>query len=297
MTGVFYLALLETAVVALAIGLVWAKRAWSCSRQTLDPGRVPRLIVHPLVIGAAAVAVTAHIVVFFQEIRSGGAYNGLLTGEQMALFSLLLPIYFAVLSWFYSSATGLVHIARDLVDHQYRVEPAKKNTPPPPQQATGWRWLNWTSRLNLTEFPRRHRIAARLDRIMSTCFAPEGLDRLVIVAHSQGTVIAFDYLRASGHSELLSNAREVRVVTLGSPLSHLYAEYFEEYRRPLAREELCGNVTRWVNMWRIDDPIGNKVEVVADGFIKNVVLPRGGHVNYWKEPQVQEAIAAAIAGR
>lgn len=299
MSGVFFMALVETVVIVFAVLLVWRARARASRRPELDSAVVPRLIVNRWIITAAAISVTAHIAIFFVEMRGGDAYKTLLPGQLMFGLTLVLPVYLYLLSYFYRSSTGLVHIARDLVDHQYRVVPAKKPAPAPAGgvPATGWRWLNWTSRLNLTEYPRRYRIAARLDRIMSSCFAPEGLDRLVIVAHSQGTVIAFDYLRASGHSELLSKAREVRVVTLGSPLSHLYAEYFEEYRRPLAREELCGNVTGWVNMWRIDDPIGNKVEVVTDGFIKNVVLPRGGHVNYWKEPEVQQAIAAAIAGR
>jgi hypothetical protein len=295
MSGVFFLALIETIVIVIAVLLVWRARKRGASHSPLDPGRVPRLIVNRWIVAAAAVSVTAHISVFFLDMWIGGVYAKLLPGPVMVALSLAMPLYLFLMSYFYSSSSGLVHIARDLVDHQLRVEPKKAGSPEAgSMRQLANKWFSWRRDLQLSEFPRRHRIAARLDCIMGNCFAPEGLDKLVIIAHSQGSVIAFDYLRASTPSELLSNVGEVHVITLGSPLSHLYAAYFQEYERPVARAELRGKVMSWTNMWRIDDPIGNKVQVVAGDFIRNVVLPKGGHVNYWKEPEVQQAILDAV---
>ena len=87
---------------------------------------------------------------------------------------------------------------------------------------------------------------------------------------------------------------EIHMVTLGSPLSHLYAYYFDEYARPLQRSELRGNVRSWVNFWRIDDPIGNRVDIVAGDFIDNRPLGPGGHVDYWKEDAVRDYICTLL---
>ena len=57
---------------------------------------------------------------------------------------------------------------------------------------------------------------------------------------------------------------------------------------------LRGNVCSWTNFWRIDDPIGNRVDVVNSGFISNRVLGCGGHVNYWREDEVRRRILALL---
>jgi pimeloyl-ACP methyl ester carboxylesterase len=56
-----------------------------------------------------------------------------------------------------------------------------------------------------------------------------GYARIVIVAHSQGTVISADllrYLHAQGRLRGIVGALPVALVTVGSPLRDLYAERF-----------------------------------------------------------------------
>ncbi len=54
--------------------------------------------------------------------------------------------------------------------------------------------------------------------------------------------------------------------------------------------EFRGKVRSWTNFWRIDDPIGARVDVVSGDFIDNRALGRGGHIDYWREDEVQRHI-------
>src|SRR5262249_22184219 len=147
-----------------------------------------------------------------------------------------------LLQTFYNSSAGIIHIARDVVDHQY-------------QKSAAADLVDWglsDGGREAAEFPRRHQIAGRLDSLMETLVAGGVLDRLIFLTHSQGTVVAFDYLRSD--SSALSQVGEIHVITLGSPLSHLYAHYFDEYRQPVDFAGLRDNVRSWTNFWRLDDP-------------------------------------------
>ena len=130
------------------------------------------------------------------------------------------------------------------------------------------------------EFPRRSiprarifsRFAALLDHI-----AAQGYKRVVIVAHSQGTVISAELLRflcdaAPGAAERGGRAErlrrrlgsDVRLLTLGCPLRQLYAARFPSlYGWILAGHE-AGNgpraadigVERWANAFTSGDYVG-----------------------------------------
>jgi hypothetical protein len=130
------------------------------------------------------------------------------------------------------------------------------------------------------EFPRRSiprarifsRYAALLDHI-----AAQGYGRVVIVAHSQGTVISAELLRflsdaapgapdRGGRAERLRRriGSDVRLLTLGCPLRQLYAARFPSlYGWVLAAHE-TGNgprasdigVERWANAFTSGDYVG-----------------------------------------
>jgi hypothetical protein len=129
------------------------------------------------------------------------------------------------------------------------------------------------------EFPRAHipraRIFARYVALLEH-IAELGYDRVVVVAHSQGTVITADLLRWLAHgrkmgdedqrrrmlSELID--RDLRLLTLGCPLRQLYAARFPTLYRwtvagingrygPLAKE-LGAN--QWVNAYTSGDYVG-----------------------------------------
>ncbi|BBX67695.1 hypothetical protein [Mycolicibacterium psychrotolerans] len=82
--------------------------------------------------------------------------------------------------------------------------------------------------------------------------------RVVLVAHSQGTVIA-----AATLMQCTRDDEHYPLLTFGAPLRRLYARNFPAYfgapsmddlRRQLARPE-----PRWINLWALTDPIGSWV--------------------------------------
>jgi len=50
-------------------------------------------------------------------------------------------------------------------------------------------------------------------------------------------------------------------------------------------------------MWRVDDPIGNRVDLFGGNVVRNIPLRPGGHVDYWKDPEVIRAILDLIDER
>lgn len=131
----------------------------------------------------------------------------------------------------------------------------------------------------LREFPRRNiprarifsRYAALLDHV-----ALRGYDRIVIVAHSQGTVISAELLRLLSDSsntpggdrrktlERRLNCKDIRLLTFGSPLRQLYAARFPcVYPWILAKsKDVIGpaasdvGAQRWCNGFTSGDYVG-----------------------------------------
>jgi hypothetical protein len=293
-SGVFFLTLFETVFILAGLVCILYLRRSAALRN--EPNDLPRLIVHPLFIAIAAVTVTAHILVFAEQmlndlghhinlihIPAEGIGYKRLPPELLAFLVWLVPLYIGGIRALYGFASPMVHIARELVDHQYRARPPLFGFLRRSAETTPW-----------IEYPRRAPIAARLDSIMDKLLASQRIDKLIFLTHSQGTVIAFDYLRSREPNEAIKTIGEIHVVTMGSPLSHIYGHYFDEYTRPVNLADLRGNVCSWTNFWRVDDPIGTKVGVVIGDFIKERMLGRGGHVNYWREKEVQKYICGLL---
>jgi hypothetical protein len=145
------------------------------------------------------------------------------------------------------------------------------------------------------EFPRKaiprvmifERYVALLEHVLS-----QGYDRIVIAAHSQGTVITADLLRYLKRRELLLppagsddrlvqlgrqlGAKNIRLLTAGSPLRQLYALRFPcQYgwvlghkhnpaggnSGPVPRTDL--GVSHWVNVWAAGDYVGRWLWTLA----------------------------------
>jgi hypothetical protein len=195
---------------------------------------------------------------------------------------------------------GLVHFARDVTDHHYRaitsvpklVSQVEERLP----QTLAGPGID-TPRDQQSEYPRRTRIKRRLDQVMSRLLdGDRTFDRLVFLAHSQGTVIVHDYLRASAADDRLTRVGEIHVLTLASPITHLYQHYFEDYDAAgHGPSWLPGNVASWSNLWRIDDPIAGAVHVPGPPEVANGILGLGGHSDYWREPTVLDIVTKLIA--
>jgi hypothetical protein len=178
--------------------------------------------------------------------------------------------------------TTAIHIARDLIDHQY-------------SPSLGYSYYLLPRRWRLgPRRPRRLRIRERLNALSQDVICQEPFDDLIFIAHSQGSVIVYDYLRSGGSPcEQLLRARP-HLVTFGSPLGHLYQFYFKEYRElDKGIAGLRPKLSSWTNLYRVDDYVGRKISD-EDGFVDNKVMRAGGHVNYWCDRALCEVILERI---
>jgi hypothetical protein len=201
----------------------------------------------------------------------------------VALFSVLL-----IGSGF---ANG-VHIARDLIDYQFRVHASDAS---PSDTPTGLLDLRNVGRrlLQLDKHRKRRRhMLLRLSDVVDHLLQENQLDQVILVAHSQGTVIVFDYLDKASLRSLRPS-----ILTFGSPLAHLYGHYYPEYADLANKLSQYQNVIdRWFNLYRIDDYVGRRIDA-PDDFIVNCPIEPGGHTNYWPETLVAQALIALATGK
>jgi hypothetical protein len=118
----------------------------------------------------------------------------------------------------------------------------------------------WLCRGRPGEPPRlavRESVQARFRAALAVLFREAKPTRLLIIAHSQGTMIAFDGLEDQ-HAELAHVSIPVHLVTMGSPLQHLYREYFPNQYGP-GRATFKVSVPLWLNLYRPDDYIGTVI--------------------------------------
>jgi hypothetical protein len=120
--------------------------------------------------------------------------------------------------------------------------------------------------------------------------------RLTIVSHSQGTMIAIETLNDPSLAWLNTTFSSVRLVTMGSPFSHLYQHYFAHIYPPLADEQwrpLVSRVDRWINIYRRDDFVGTQINFPDDADAQkysNHAVGLRGHLFYWADRDVLEIL-------
>ena len=128
----------------------------------------------------------------------------------------------------------------------------------------------------------------RTDRLLKTRFRSVVNDltphvgRLVVVAHSQGTVIAVDALRRP------TNVSQVDLLTMGSPLSSLYARFFPVGFGEFVRDARP-KAKSWLNLYRKDDYVGRGL-----GGVNNQQIAGTGHEGYWTDPCVLKELERLI---
>ncbi len=131
-----------------------------------------------------------------------------------------------------------------------------------------------------------------LQRILDAVGTPE---RLVIIGHSLGSVLAADLIR-----RLPPGVKVVGMVTIGSPLAF---EPFHVDRLPTLLEEPPANLSWWVNFWNIADlvPAHRGVSSVIPWVLDQRVGtrdPRTAHdaATYLADERVAAAIARGLFG-
>lgn len=164
-------------------------------------------------------------------------------------------------------------------------------------------------------FSRRDAIHQRIKRIL-THYRDQfsHLDcrpELTIVSHSQGTMVAIEILNDEELFWLNNSFSSISLITMGSPLSHVYQHYFGHIYPPLDQPfwvSLRRRIDRWTNICRIDDYVGTNVLFpenlanagIVDGscieFSNHAVGPRG-HTNYWSDIEVLQVLRPVLLGR
>ncbi len=147
----------------------------------------------------------------------------------------------------------------------------------------------------------RDRIQNRLRVFMATFLANETPDELVIISHSQGTVIVLDVLRSDGAAwrRQLGN---LSLVTMGSPATHLYTHYFPtsfpDYATdPALQPRSAGGqvLDAWTNIFRVDDFVGTHVATDPNAaWPREIPVPANGHTNYWIDRNVMAMLGEVV---
>ncbi|MEL7496412.1 MAG: hypothetical protein AAFN77_02290 [Planctomycetota bacterium] len=183
-------------------------------------------------------------------------------------------------------------------------------------------------------FSRREELHGRLRRILihyrdELTSPPE----LIIMAHSQGTMVAIETLNDKDLLWLNNAFRKITLVTMGSPFHHLYQHYFGHCYPELCQPfwaSLRRRVDHWVNIFRVDDFVGLDIDFPdsdreptidstwTDGTIhetfqrapdtgtqamiqrvvyENHAVGARGHVNYWTDREVLEILLTRVFER
>jgi hypothetical protein len=165
--------------------------------------------------------------------------------------------------------------------------------------------------MHLDEMPRQKMLARY--RALLVHLRARGYDRVVFVAHSQGSVLTATLL----HEANLPLPHRVSMITFGCPLRQLYSERFpSQYawvRQPeLVRRFVPAVSERWINVGTAGDPVGRTVfadvpvpwvagkptEITGTPCLEDLPLGRGGHSSYWTIPTLYARLAELIeAGR
>lgn len=124
-------------------------------------------------------------------------------------------------------------------------------------------------------------------------------EKVVLIGHSLGSVIAFDVAEAILSGNGLNHL--AALVTMGSPLN-----WVTEIRRTVANgaaSVLCGDSIPWVNFWDPEDPVTEFKKLDSGLFphVRNIEVKSGkkfieAHCCYWNEKMIAESIAKMLAG-
>jgi pimeloyl-ACP methyl ester carboxylesterase len=143
-------------------------------------------------------------------------------------------------------------------------------------------------------FPVRQRIERRFEEMIEALLSRGDKPNLLIVAHSQGTIITLDALRRRGWMErLLPRVESLTVITFGSPVTHVYQRYFPQLYKPFDKTPSLVRLSedkrvKWFNVYRVDDFVGTYIENSIPNFPVNIPAPHGGHTSYWQEDVMKE---------
>jgi hypothetical protein len=265
-------AVLLVAVVVVGVREIAARREARASH----PKPAPRLIVNPAIavtVIAATIAGCAIVlaVVLFQRNPASGLAGRIPYGAAAKVLLVLLPVVVKPLRIGLDLTQDVIFYVHHSVERGRRV----------------------LSRARLGHEQRgRNPVRERFHAVVEHLRERYHVSHLVIVAHSQGTVIALDELAHSWRKD--DGVPPVTFVTFGSPVTHLYQRYFPNEYPGWTQAQwtlLFERVRCWINCYRIGDYVG---ATIADPggrcAFHQEVLGAGGHGGYWSDPRLMAAL-------
>lgn len=286
-----FIFVLLAAMALVALRKVFRKELYS--RKWLH-----RIILHPVlqllfILGLIMVAYALYALRNSVCPISGNAFpdfcwfrekNAVFTG---ALLVLGLVIY--NLSHFVSGGLGIL---RDIVVYSTQGKCAMWDD-------TGTRRRNFTQRVMINN---------RFKRTLHYGLQTYRPTKVTIISHSQGTVIATQMLQDGVVQSLLRAAEnpKVTLVTMGSPVTHIYRRYFKEFfevstdNMPLATRTGSTVKKAWYNIFREDDFVGTRI---GDGdkdeatLAENHAVEPGGHSGYFTDFNVWAVLRTKVGFR
>lgn len=242
---------------------------------------IPKLIVHPYILVGLLVSL-AFVIWGMAEIGVQ-QYQWYFYGQQIAadeglppqivVFSTLIVTLFGFILSALSMGIGT---AKDIVVYFVRR---------PPETVKEVKGVN--------VYPERARIQDRFENTLLSLIESDPPDEVVIVAHSQGTVVAVEALRG-GRLHLAMQTRKMTpispdLITMGSPTDQIFGFYFAkefDLKSTEPSKDVTNGIAKWTNIFRVDDFVGTLVKGPNASFPTNKWVGKKGHTNYWVDDAV-----------
>lgn len=282
--------LFAAAVVAGIVIVVWFWRRIGVRRNA---DRLPRLLVNAWVFRALIVLFLLHGMLFlYGTLTDRWPVHDLCATYFDPIYIVMTYIGLCIsLSIGQRHVRSSLHVLMDVVSHFY----SRCMKFPVP--------FGQPERIDISGFSVQMRIEARMRCVLKEVLRGGNVTHVTIVSHSQGTVTAVDVLWLEWTARLLAG-KDVRLVTMGSPFTHVYQTYFP-YRYPALFEAglfntrawgtLQQTVSQWLNVFRVDDFVGTHIDG-SSGFPANIPLEAGGHIRYWQAADVMDKIKGQLPG-
>lgn len=117
-------------------------------------------------------------------------------------------------------------------------------------------------------------LRTRLDTLANSSTETSGKATIVVTAHSQGSLLALAALDGLGGQPWLSR---VSLLTHGSPITRLYVRLFPAHMLDsISRVDTSLGSERWVNVYRLTDPIGGAISGETETHPRGSWQPNAG---------------------
>ena len=300
---IMFLFIATISIIQLARYMRWSERSGIADYQA--GSRAPRLIVSGFIQGSTIVcAIIGMILVLYVSMHeytgdgiADDRFSSLLVEANKYAIGFLLPIGGLLLLSLHLMRPAF-DIILDVTNHFYFRSATAAD-----------RIRGFSEDFDIDEvtfdggdlyYSRRDVIHRRIKRILEYYRETlSGEPVLTIVSHSQGSMIAIEVLNDDELSWVSRKFKQVNFITMGSPFHHIYQQYFQHFYPPLDDDQwknLRSRVSRWLNIYRIDDYVGTEIEFpaalpqVQQGNYTNHPVERKGHMRYWCDRQVLSII-------